>query len=290
MTAWNGFINVCDGGDEWPAGAQVREVNRPLVLRLLPDRLRVAAWSRLYRPASERWHPLYRAASLKLAPRITMDLVPGDLISDCIAFTGVYDLELSRHLLQFVGRGEVMIDVGANLGYFSLLWAAANPASRCFAFEASPRTIDLLKRNVARNGLDARVQVLSQAAGREHGSLLFDVGPPEQTGWGGFAATSGASAISVEVVRVDEVVTNVDEVALLKIDIEGADTWALMGCERLLRERRIKSLWFEQNKPRMRALGIGEREAEDYLRSVGYLPSPRSDPSRDVVGWSAIPV
>ncbi len=219
-----------------------------------------------------------------------MDLVPGDLISDCIAFTGVYDLELSRHLLQFVGRGEVMIDVGANLGYFSLLWAAANPASRCFAFEASPRTIDLLKRNVARNGLDARVQVLSQAAGREHGSLLFDVGPPEQTGWGGFAATSGASAISVEVVRVDEVVTNVDEVALLKIDIEGADTWALMGCERLLRERRIKSLWFEQNKPRMRALGIGEREAEDYLRSVGYLPSPRSDPSRDVVGWSAIPV
>ena len=91
-------------------------------------------------------------------------------------------------------------------------------------------------------------------------------------------------------VRVDNVVSKANEVALLKIDAEGADTWVLMGCERLLRERQVKAVWFEQNKPRMRALGIGEWEAERYLRSVGYVPSPRSDPSGDVVEWSAIPV
>jgi hypothetical protein len=89
--------------------------------------------------------------------------------------------------------------------------------------------------------------------------------------------------------RVDEVVDPSEEVALLKVDIEGADTWALEGCERLLRARRIKQIWFEQNKPRMRELGIGEAEAEEFLRSVGYKVQAQSDPRKALVEWSASP-
>ncbi len=263
-------------------------MKRPFLLRLLPDRLRVVAWARLFHPVNERWYSLYSGAPLRLVPNVTMELTPGDVISDCIAFTGVYELKLSRHLLGLAREGGTMIDVGAHLGYFSLLWAAANRANRCFAFEASPRNIERLKRNVARNGFDAAIEVLPLAAGRERGSLPFDLGPPEQTGWGGVAATPGGRTVLVEAVRVDEVVSTVNEVALLKIDAEGADAWVLMGCERLLRRRQVTSVWFEQNKPRMKALGIGEREAEEYLRSLRYLPCPRTNPSAEVVEWSAV--
>jgi FkbM family methyltransferase len=211
------------------------------------------------------------------------------VISDSIAFTGFYELVLSRHLLTLARKGGTMVDVGAHVGYFTLLWAAANRANRCFAFEPSPRNIERLKRNVARNGFDAVIEVQPKAASREHASLPFDVGPPEQTGWGGIVATPGSGTILVEAVRVDEVGSNLNEIAFLKIDAEGADTWVLMGCERLLRGRRVKSVWFEQNKPRMRALGIGEEEARDYLLSVGYLASPLSNPSADIVQWSATP-
>ncbi|MBI3814099.1 MAG: FkbM family methyltransferase [Nitrospinae bacterium] len=94
----------------------------------------------------------------------------------------------------------------------------------------------------------------------------------------------------VQRIRVcDEVVEHTDEIALLKIDAEGADTWAIMGCERLLRTRRINQIWFEQNKPRMRSLGIGEGDAEKFLQSVGYKSYPESDPSGDVVEWTAFP-
>ena len=79
--------------------------------------MRIAVWARLYRSRAPQWNALYRRAKLRFAPNVCMKLVPGDVISDCIAFTGVYDLELSRHLLQFAGRGQIMIDVGANLGY-----------------------------------------------------------------------------------------------------------------------------------------------------------------------------
>lgn len=281
------------GGSSAPhslGGAEACAVKRPLVLRLLPDRLCLAAFARLFRPVNERWYPLYRDAPLRFAPNVTMDLAAGDVISDYIAFTGLYELKLSRHLLRLARTGGTMIDVGAHLGYFSLLWVAANRANNCLSFEPSPRNIERLKGNVARNGFGALIEVLPQAAGREHASLPFDVGPPGQTGWGGIAATPGVGTILVEAVRVDEVVSNANEVALLKIDAEGADAWVLMGCERLLRRRQVKSVWFEQNRPRMRALGIGEGEAGDYLRSLGYFPSPLSNPSAETVQWSATPV
>jgi FkbM family methyltransferase len=267
-------------------------MNRPLLLRMLPDRMRTAVCTRLYRPVNSRWHPLYMGARLRFAPDLSMDLVPGDIISDCIALTGIWELALSRRLLE-VGRrsgpDHLMIDIGANLGYFSLLWAAAAPDNDCLSFEPSPRNIEFLQHNAAFNGMESRVRVFPLAAGKESGSLTFSVGPPEQTGWGGFCIGSDDSTISVDVVRLDDVVEPGKEVMLLKIDAEGADTWVLMGCERLLRERRIQLIWFEQNKPRMRKLGIAQGEAESFLRSVAYNAEPESDPSGDVVNWSASP-
>jgi FkbM family methyltransferase len=264
-------------------------MNRPLFLRLLPDRLRMSAWARLYRPTSECWHVLYQGAPLRFAKHVSMDLLPGDVISDSIAFTGIYELARTRRLVGIARQGGTMIDIGANLGYFSLLWAAGASGNRCLAFEPSPRVVEMLTRNVTGNGLASQVQVFPKAAGRQAGSLSFDVGPAEQSGWGGLVVSPGRDGIRVDVVRCDEVVPQADDIALLKIDVEGADTWALMGCERLFRARRIKQVWFEQNRPRMRRLDIGEDEAENFLQSVGYRAQPESDPSEELVEWSAFP-
>ena len=260
---------------------------RPLLLRALPASLRLRAWSRFYRGKHGRWASLYRRAPLTYGPDMHMDLIPGDAISDPIAFCGVYEPDVTRRVVQLAQRGGIMIDVGANLGYFSLLWAANCPINRVFAFEASPRNIPLLRQNVESNVLEDRITIVPKAAGLDRGKASFDLGPSDQTGWGGITAASKSGTVEVEVVRVDEKVD--DEITLLKIDIEGADTWALMGCERLLRAKSIREIWWEQNKPRMQALGIAENEAQDYLRSVGYEARPLSDPSADLVEWIAVP-
>lgn len=83
-----------------------------------------------------------------------MELVPGDHISDIIAFTGVYEMSLTKRVVDLARQGGVLVDVGANLGYFPLLWAALNRENKCFAFEASPRNIPLLNRNISRNSLE----------------------------------------------------------------------------------------------------------------------------------------
>jgi hypothetical protein len=78
-------------------------------------------------------------------------------------------------------------------------------------------------------------------------------------------------------------------VDFLKVDIEGADVWALMGCEDLLKKHLVKEVWYEQNKPRMRSLGIKPEQAQEFLESLGYRCFPQNDPSSELVEWRAVP-
>lgn len=264
---------------------------RPFLLRCLPPRLRLSVWARYYCPTNPRWKSLYEAAPLAFAPPTMMSLVMGDVISDSIAFTGIYELGHTRDLVAQARRGGAMIDVGANLGYFTLLWLASHPGNLCHAIEASPRNLPLLTANVSRNDFTSRVTILDKAAGRERGTLPFTVGSSVQTGWGGFSSANGDgnSTMTVDVIRLDELTGLPDEIAYLKIDVEGADTWVLIGAERLLTERRVRHIRWEQNKPRMRQLGIADDEAAKFLKSVGYKATPLSYPNGDMVEWEAVP-
>jgi hypothetical protein len=144
-------------------------MKRPWILCVLPDRLSIAVWSRFYRGKHADWPLLYRAAPLRYAPSMEMTLVAGDIISDTIAFTGVYEPLLTRRVVTLSRQGGTMIEVGANLGYFSLLWAAGNPRNRCIAFEPSPRNIELLRKNAAHNSCEAQIQLFPCAAGSASG-------------------------------------------------------------------------------------------------------------------------
>lgn len=263
-------------------------MQRPFLLRVLPLTFRQIVWSRFYRPTSRRFFGLFDAAPLHFAPEVAMKLLPGDVISDSIAFTGIYDLHLTRWLLRIAREDAgVFVDVGANLGYFSLLWAARHEQNRAMAFEASPRIVDLLEHNVRENGLGERISVHGQAVGAGRGSIQFDSGPAEQTGWGGFVREASAGSITLDVVPLDEVLADLPNIAVMMIDIQGADFWALQGAERILRERRVRHIMWEENKDRMQQLGIPPGKSQQLMQDFGYKPVPQGDPQAGVLHWYA---
>jgi FkbM family methyltransferase len=243
---------------------------KPLLQRVLPEFLQEAAYYRHYSRRHSKWPELFRCARLAYCPHLSMfDLQPGDVISGNLAFNGFYERTLTRALVaKSTMGGGLLVDVGANMGYFSLLWAGSHAKARCIAFEASPRVAARMEANVQRNGLQERILVRQVAAGRNRGELAFDLGPADQTGWGGFAAPSG-STINVPVVRLDEELPNVS-IDVLKVDVEGADTWVLYGCEGLLRSKKINTIYFEENAVRLSQLGIKPREAHEFLSACGY--------------------
>ena len=248
----------------------MKSTPRPFLLRILPSALRTKVYYRFFSEKSNRID-LFQDSRLEFASGIRMDLHPTDDGHSQIAFTGFYELALTRKIQCLARRGGVFVDVGANYGYFSLLWAAQKHGNRVLAFEASPRNLNSLQKNISKNRLESVIQVLPMAVGRETGSMEFDLGPLNQTGWGGLVFSSIAnSTITVPVVRLDESLAAEQFIDVLKIDIEGADTWALMGAENLLRDKRIGRIFYEENKIRMHDLGISPGHAESFLKSVGY--------------------
>jgi FkbM family methyltransferase len=263
----------------------------PLFLRWLPRWLRGPAYYRLFSRTAARHGPLFEAAELAFAPGTLLTLHPGDISHGEIAFTGVYELGLTRRLARLAGRGGVLCDVGANYGYYTCLWAALRRTNAVVAYEPSERNHPALVHNVERNGLAERVRAFPLAAGRARGELAFYPGPDEQTGWGGFAGQPGGARREVPVVSLDEhlAALGVREVAVLKSDVEGADAWVIAGCERMLRERRIAHVFYEENKPCMAALGVAEGEAARLLESWGYAVRALSPPGGDIVTYHGRP-
>jgi FkbM family methyltransferase len=215
------------------------------------------------------------------------ELLPGDVISDSIAFTGSYEDALSRRLARSARAGGLLVDVGANIGYMSLLWTAQSAEARAIAIEASPRVFPRLQANVAANQLMERVTTLNVAAGREPGSVPFDLGPEEQTGWGGLAGSSSAGTINVDVVRLDVLLKDEPQIDVLKIDVEGADAWVLMGAEKLLRRRVVREIWFEENLSRARALGIPPGAGGIFVEQFGYRLTQLAGGQDDLKEWRA---
>ena len=249
-------------------------LHRPLLLHLLPPALRLPVFCRFYRDLSAESHALYEGAALHFAPKIHMELLPTDEGHSHIAFVGFYELPLTKIIVALARRGGLLVDVGANYGYFSLLWAATNPRNTVVAFEASPRNHAAFIRNIERNGLGDRIAAESKAIGRESGLMRFEIGPDEQTGWGGLSKEPFGKSIQVTVTTLDELIPEQAEIAVLKVDVEGADTWVLEGARELLKRRRIAHIMYEENQKRMTALGIERGTAERILKDNGYELAP----------------
>src|SRR5438445_3530871 len=100
---------------------------------------------------------------------------------------------------KYLTRDDVFVDVGANIGYLTIVGAiAVGPNGKVFSFEANPRIFEYLKRNVALNGL-SNVTMLNCALGHTNGTadLLECPGDDSQS-----CVAHGKSAIAVPMISL----------------------------------------------------------------------------------------
>src|SRR3990172_6859370 len=96
---------------------------------------------------------------------------------------GTYEPELQAAVLKFMRPGMVAYDVGANIGYVSLMLArAVGAGGRVYAFEALPANLERLGENLALNGMQSTVRVVPAAVTDRSGPVQFLVGPSGEIG------------------------------------------------------------------------------------------------------------
>jgi FkbM family methyltransferase len=191
-----------------------------------------------------------------------------------VFFLGSYEPQETLLLPALLRKGDACVDVGAHWGYFSLIAAArVGPSGRVLAVEADPRIFATLERTLSLNP-ELKVEAVHIAASDEPGTLLLNGYDERGDNWGisSVVTPQGGTTFEVEAQSLDLLLEThrVSDVALLKMDIEGAEVLALRGCERALREQRIRNLLLELHPPQIAALNSSIGEVVGMLRGRGY--------------------
>jgi FkbM family methyltransferase len=151
-----------------------------------------------------------------------------------------------RLIADLIGPGEIALDVGANIGLYTVIMGrAVGAAGRVYSFEPNPPTAARLRRNVELNAL-GNVEVFELAVADAVGAANLRLPDAREPGLATIVGDSGP-AVPVETITIDSFLEqrHIGRVALLKLDVEGAELDALTGATGAVRDGTISTVLFE---------------------------------------------
>ncbi len=171
--------------------------------------------------------PLEATASTRFGARFTCRLP--DFIQTYLYLFGIWEPDITSFIERRLAAGRTFVDVGANIGYHTLLAAAGG--ARVVAIEASPEIFRVLGEQVTANGAPS-VRLVNKAASEKAGTCSIYAGPLQNIGLSttvrrrGFAAEAVVeSAPLADLLEPDELRT----LHMVKIDVEGGEPAVLRG-------------------------------------------------------------
>jgi FkbM family methyltransferase len=250
-------------------------LTRPVteLLRLPGRTVPVPGWFPL---VVEAVHPALSIANSSVRTRVNgmlMDLDLSEYVQRRIHYH-CHETPEARWVRRLLRPGDRVLDVGANVGFFTLLFAhAVGPAGRVLAMEPVPDNIRVLEANLALNDV-TWVEVRPVAAGDHDGEIWLglDHPDPNETGVSGHYTEGGArDAIRVPVVRVDDALpAGGPRLRLIKVDVEGAEPRVLAGMARTLETNPPDALLMELNPAALERQGFTVQDMVGPLRRAGY--------------------
>jgi len=195
------------------------------------------------------------------------DAFIGPMLLEC----GHWELVESTLLARIIQPRWCVIDVGANVGYYSLLAAfRVGPDGEVWAFEPEPANFRLLAANVALNGC-TQIALMQAAVGACRQTMPLRIAPTNlgdhRLALGPMPADARMS-IDVEVVSLDDCVPDYD-VHVVKIDTQGTELEVLAGMRRLIARNRDRLLLLIELSPGL--LADAGRSVDDYATTLTAL-------------------
>jgi FkbM family methyltransferase len=157
-----------------------------------------------------------------------------------------WEPEETSFFISRLRAGDVVLDIGANIGWFTLVAAKhIGPAGQVHAFEPRPETARMLKRTIADNNLQSMIHVWEYALSDKAGELYLTWGSNTDNPGGSFLSgtqgsdirPAGHDAARVIACRLDDILPGIAP-DIVKIDVEGAEPMALAGAKEALARKR----------------------------------------------------
>lgn len=194
-------------------------------------------------------------------------------IAECLESGWLYEVCTSWVMTGLLRPGDVAVDVGAHVGYYSLLMRSlVGAAGAVYAAEPMPQSFAALTGNVGLNGY-GNVHCAELAIGDRDGEARFVLDAANE-GESHLAAGSdavGAGTIAVRCMTLDSWLAGLTHAPrLLKLDAEGCEAAILQGGRRLFRELAPEAVVCEINPPALRRFGADQQALRQEFAGLGY--------------------
>lgn len=191
-----------------------------------------------------------------------MLLDPIDLLG--LKASGIWEPLETDLVTREVRRGDVVLDIGAHIGYYSLIFARlVGSEGRVFAFEPDPDNFALLNKNVRINGY-RNVTLVRKAVADRTGKVRLYVSEENNGDHRTYDSKDGRKSIEVKCVQLDEYFRDYGErIDFIKMDIQGAEPGAIRGMSSLLERSKNPRMVVEFWPFGLKRFGVG---AEGFLR------------------------
>jgi len=181
-------------------------------------------------------------------------------------YTGLHEFPEMGFLLHFLRTEDLFVDIGANVGSYTILACSAIGA-RGIAFEPVPSTYQRLLENMRLNHLDAKVKCINKGVGACPGTIAF-TGDRDTTNHALAADEHCDHPVTVAVTSLDAALP--DECpALIKIDVEGYEAAVLEGAQTILQKQTLHAVIMELNGSGDR-YGFNESQILELMLDHGF--------------------
>ena len=160
-----------------------------------------------------------------------------DVLQRYVYYFGCWEPQVEAVIADCLRAGDTFIDIGANIGYFTLFGASrVGKTGRVVAIEAFRPTFERLRQSVERNGASQTVRLIHAAVADREGSVVLHPGPEDNSGMASIIRDSGEGEEAVMAKPLSDLLTDdeVESARLIKIDVEGAEALVMEGMRPIL--------------------------------------------------------
>lgn len=195
-----------------------------------------------------------------------------DHIQRQIYFFGAYEPIESYLLKSLIEPDDIVIDAGANIGFYSLLIAQGLKTGRVYSFEPVPQNFKSLQHNISPSPKEKNIFLMNKGLWHKRDTLQFSLESDMEDNVGSFTAGAVTKALDqhvCEVVTLDDFCKDFQKLDFIKMDIEGAELSALKGGEKTI-ERFKPQFMIEINRKACERFGYNPNEIAQFFKKMGY--------------------
>jgi len=213
-----------------------------------------------------------RTFKKKLPENFFMLLNPAEHIQQQLFWYGYYEKELGDLIKKVLRPGDVFLDIGANIGYFSLLVSNNVPNARVISFEPVQYLFQKLEENISVNNIK-NIMAIKAAAGEIDEEKEIFISGSDNLGMSSFQQPENYSGKKekVKVVRIDDWfhTSHLSKVDVIKLDVEGSELAALKGMNDILTQFK-PLLIIEINCETLSMFGLTPSNINNYLNQLNF--------------------